>query len=78
MLMQLSDLKVIEKSASLSKESKVYQTREQNNWTILGQHDFHFSKASWSTEEGKKEWMVARSIFTCDIWHCPHWWWHRY
>ena len=52
-LMHLSDLKVIEKSASLSKESKVYQTREQNNWTISGQHDFHFPKAPWSVEEGK-------------------------
>lgn len=63
MLMHLSDLKVIEKSASLSKESKVYQTREQNNWTISGQHDFHFSKASWSTEEGKKRngWLPAPS-----------------
>lgn len=63
MLMHLSDLKVIEKSASLSKESKVYQTREQNNWTISGQHDFHFSKAPWSVEEGKRrnEWLQAPS-----------------
>ena len=79
MLMHLSDLKVTEKSASLSKESKVYQTREQNNWTISGQHDFYFLKAPWSVEGGKKRngWLPAPSSLVT-IWRCPHWWWQCY
>lgn len=64
--MQLSDLKVIEKSASLCKESKVYQTREQNNWTILGQHDFHFLKPPGVQ---KKEKGMDGCLLHLHLWH---------
>lgn len=51
--MHLSDSEGDKKGSTSPKTSNSYKTREQNNWTFSGEHDFHFPKHPGVQSENK-------------------------